>query len=85
MIIDKIIKNVYPKENYIIICEFADGTKKRYDVKKIIKQYKAFNVLLNNKNLFNRVKVDIGGYGIVWDEKIDLASEEIWENGKIIN
>ena len=33
----KKIKNVYPKENYIVICEFEDGLKKKYDFKLLMK------------------------------------------------
>ena len=36
---------------------------------------------LENEELFNKVKVDVGGYGIAWDEDIDLSSKEIWKNG----
>jgi len=36
---------------------------------------------LENEELFNKVRVDLGGYGIIWNEEIDLSSEEIWANG----
>jgi len=36
---------------------------------------------LKNDILFQLVKVDVGGYGLVWNEYIDLACEELWENG----
>lgn len=39
---------------------------------------------LKEKELFEKVKVDVGGYGISWNEDIDLSCEEIWENGEII-
>ena len=78
------IKKVYPAENYILICEFENGIKKKYDIKKLIKQYKVFKELQENEKLFKSVKVDVGGYGIYWNEKIDLATEEIWENGEDI-
>ena len=32
---------------------------------------------LQNIELFNKVKVDVGGYGIVWSKDIDLLSEEL--------
>lgn len=77
------IKKVLPKENLIIEVEFENKIKKEYDIQKIINKWKVFKKL-ENDNLFKKVKVDIGGYGISWNEDIDLSCEEIWENGKII-
>ena len=74
------IKSIKPLENMILEAVFFNGEIKKYDMKKLIKKHKVFKNL-ENKELFNKVKVDIGGYGIVWNEDIDLSSEEIWENG----
>lgn len=74
------IKNIIPKENLIIIAEFENGIKKQYDIKKLLNKIEIFSIL-NNKAIFNNVVVDSGGYGISWNENIDLSSEEIWENG----
>lgn len=79
------IKKVYGKDDYILICEFEDGIKKKYDLKELIEKYSIFKKLENNINLFKQVKVDNGGYGISWNEEIDLAVEEILENGEDIN
>lgn len=40
-----------------------------------------FNNLKTIKGLFQQVKVDAGGYGISWNDEIDLASEELRLNG----
>ena len=37
---------------------------------------------LARSSLFNLVQVDSGGYGIIWNEDIDLACNELWNNGK---
>lgn len=74
------IKDVKPLENIILEVLFNNGEKKKYDVKLLIEKYEVFKKL-ENKELFNKVKVDIGGYGIVWNEELDLSSEEIWING----
>lgn len=33
------------------------------------------------KNCFFFVTVDVGGFGIVWDDSLDLSCDELWENG----
>ena len=78
------IKKVIPKENLIIEVEFENKIKKEYDINKVIKKWTVFEKLKNNE-LFNKVKVDVGGYGISWDENIDLSCEEIWQNGEKID
>lgn len=74
------IKCVKPLENMIIKVIFENGEIKKYDMKPLIEKYEVFKKL-NNKELFNKAKVDIGGYGIIWNDDIDLSSEEIWNNG----
>ena len=69
------------KENFIIFCRFNNGRSKIYDMKTIIKDEKNFKEL-EDENLFNKVKIDSGGYGISWNENIDLAVEELWDKGK---
>ena len=34
--------------------------------------------------LFEQVKVDAGGYGISWNDEIDLSCDELYHNGKVI-
>lgn len=77
------IKRVLPKKDLIIEVEFENQTKKIYDVKKVMNKWSIFEKL-KEKELFEKVKVDVGGYGISWNEDIDLSCEEIWENGEKI-
>lgn len=77
------IIEIEAKENFILIAKFENGTKKKYDMKQLIDKYDVFKDLKNN-NLFKMVYIDQGGYGIVWNDDIDLASEHIWENGEKI-
>lgn len=75
----KVIK-VKPIENYIIEVIFENNVIKLYDVSILFEKWKAFKELKNNE-LFNQVKVDIGGYGISWNEELDLSCNELWDNG----
>ncbi len=74
------IKLIKPLENMILEAVFSSGEIKRYDMKNLIKNNENFKKL-ENKELFIKAKVDIGGYGIIWNENIDISSEEIWKNG----
>lgn len=36
---------------------------------------------LKNNNIFKNIKVDVGGYGISWNDYLDLECTELWGNG----
>lgn len=77
------IKNVEALYNYILKIIFQDDTVKYYDVSKLFDKWIVFQDLKNINGLFEQVKVDQGGYGISWNDKLDLACNELWENGYI--
>jgi hypothetical protein len=74
------IKEVKPLDDMMLMVTFDNNIMKNYDVKKIIDKYPVFKEL-KNKNIFNLVHVDCGGYGISWTEEIDLSEYEIWDKG----
>lgn len=77
------IKSVNPLNDYKLSIIFAEGITKIYDVKPLFIKWPIFNELKNVK-LFNEVSVDKGGYGIIWNDYIDLSCDELFENGKTI-
>lgn len=76
------IKSITPQENYILLVTFESGEQKLYDIKPLTKKFHIFQELTTIEGLFKKVKVDQGGYGISWNENIDLSCNELWENGK---
>ena len=76
------VKSVKPLSNYIIEVIFIDNTTKYYDVSLLFKKWVIFQNLVNIQGLFEQVKVDSGGYGVSWNDEIDLSCNELWENGK---
>ena len=76
------MKNIEPLDNFILYVTFENDVKKYYDLKLIFDRWQEFKILQNNKVLFSNVKIDAGGYGVSWNEDIDLSSNELWENGK---
>lgn len=75
------IKSVYPLENYVILAVFRNGIEKKYDMRCLFPVFPQFKDFENVPGLFERVKVDAGGYGISWNDDLDLDAEDIWENG----
>ncbi len=77
------IRSVTPLDDYILRVEFCEGITKLYDVKKLFNVFDVFNKLKEN-NLFYKVKVDKGGYAVIWNKEIDLACDDLFYDGKII-
>jgi hypothetical protein len=38
--------------------------------------------LLNTPAFFRAVRVDAGGYGVSWNDAIDLSEYELWTKGR---
>ena len=75
------VKSVIAKDNYELIIIFAEGITKLYDVKPLFEKIPLFAELKENHAVFTCVTVDVGGYGIVWNDDLDLSCDELWENG----
>ncbi len=76
------LKNIEALPDYKLKAEFLSGEIKIYDCKPLFEK-EAFK-LLENENFFRKVRVDSGGYGVIWNDEIDLAESELWINGKNI-
>ena len=60
---------------------FQDGTEKEHNVGMLSSVFPQFKEFETNPELFAEVKVDAGGYGISWNNELDLSADEIWECG----
>ena len=75
------IKSVTPLQNYILCVQFSEGVTKHYDLKPLFSKYPMFLPLLDQPELYYSVSVDVGGYGIIWNDDIDLSCDEAYYNG----
>ena len=75
------IVSVKPMKNFVLLVGFQNGIEKTYDMRTLYPIFPQFEVFENDINLFNQVQVDIGGYGISWNDDLDLDAEDIWEDG----
>lgn len=74
-----------PLPPYKLLIHFSDGTAKEYDMAPLLDSCSAFAPLKTIPGLFQQVAVDQGGYGISWNDEIDLDASELWENGTPVN
>ena len=75
------VKNVTALPEYVLLAHFMDGSDKLYDMKQLFAQYPIFRSFETTPGLFEQAKADVGGYGIVWNEDIDIDADEIYQNG----
>jgi hypothetical protein len=79
----------YPKvqtamaiDDHTLVIEFDNKQKKKYDITPLLK--KEMFSLLKNPAVFKAVKVEQGGYAVVWDNNIDLSEYELWSHGQVM-
>lgn len=78
------VKSVSPLKNYKLHVQFEEGIVKIYDVSLLFDKWPAFKIFIDEPDLFEAVKVDKGGYGVIWNDELDLSANELYENGTTI-
>ncbi len=77
------IKSVSALPDYKLSVQFSEGVTKIYDVSPLIEKHKMF-APLKDTELFGSVSVDVGGYGIIWNDDIDISCDELFFEGKSV-
>lgn len=70
-----VVKEVHPNDDYTLLLTFADGEKKIYDAKPLLKkpiysQLKSLPFFLSAKAKYDTV---------VWSDDVDIAPEYLYE------
>ncbi len=73
------IKAVEPLEEKRLLVTFDNEVRKIYDCRDIL-ELERFQ-LLHRDAFFRAVKVDPGGYGVSWNDDMDLSEYELWTHG----
>lgn len=68
-------------ENLVLLVGFQNGIEKMYDMHTLYPVFPQFKAFESDSDLFNQVQVDVGGYGISWNDDLDLDAEDIWDDG----
>ena len=75
------VKNVSALPEFKLSVQFSEGVTKICDLKILLGKISAFRYLENHPEEFASVRVDVGGYGIIWGDKLDLSCDALWKNG----
>ena len=66
-------------DDMTLIVEFSNHDRRRYCIAKLLNQ-PMFSPL-QSPSFFRNFQIDQGGYGIIWNDEIDLSEYELWQNG----
>lgn len=72
-------------EDVKIKVTYQDGTIVKFDISTLFFKYPQFKILQENRELFMMGRLDPGGYGISWNDELDLDATSIYFDGEIID
>ena len=75
------ITSIATLPDFILLIGFSTGEFKQFDVKPLIEKYQPFKALTDINGLYEQAKIDVGGYGIVWNDELDLSADGLYEQG----
>lgn len=78
------VKSVAPLPGFKLSVQFSEGVTKLYDMNPLFEKIQVFLYLRDNSADFYSVSVDVGGYGIIWGDDLDLSCDELWEHGAVV-
>lgn len=77
------MRTLTPLPGFNLEVSFETGEKRRYDVKTLFDRFPVFKRLMEN-DLFEKATLSPGGYGVIWNDDIDLAGDEIYYGGEVM-
>ncbi len=78
-----VIINIIKIDKLEITLQFSDDTIKQVDLSLLIPN-KVFEPL-KDISFLKQARIDPGGYGISWNEDIDISESYLWDNGITIS
>ncbi len=75
------IKSIEPKADFKLLVDFDEGRRVVYDVAEDIRNVEAFQELKTLAGLFGTARLDSSRTCVVWNERVDLPSDTIYEYG----
>lgn len=78
------IKHIETLDDYKLLITFDDGLVVCYDVREDIDAVEDFKSLETVVGLWQQVKLDSSRTCVYWNDRIDIASDTIYEYGKLV-
>lgn len=75
------IVSVNTLNNMTLSVVFQNGIVKILDVQTLYSMFPQFKAFETIPDLFQQVHVDTGGYGVSWNDTLDLDADTLWKNG----
>jgi len=63
---------------------FQDGKIFEYDLVRVFDKYPQLKDLRTDRNLFINGHLDPGGYGVIWNDRLDFSAMSVYVYGKFI-
>lgn len=76
------IQYIKALEHYRLLIIFENGEIRLFSLLSKLHQYPYS--LLKEDDLFQNVRLDSGGYGISWNDDIDISENELWQNSSLL-
>jgi hypothetical protein len=73
------IQTVRPLPERRLLVSFVNGDQRVYDCRALMGLERFYP--LYDEVFFKTVTVDAGGYGVSWNDEVDLSEYELWHNG----
>lgn len=77
----KKVEDVIPLENYNLLVFFRDGKVRKCNMKPYFESHASFQILLKNAAYFQRVQIQTDGYGITWNDNMNIADSVLYGMG----
>jgi hypothetical protein len=74
------VKSVTPLSGKQLFVTFITGDTRVYDCAPLLNESPFYS--LKDDAFFKNVHVDQTGYGVVWNDNVDISESELWINGK---
>ena len=74
-----IVDVVILKKNNIL-CFFADGSTKKIDLNELL-DAEGIDKIIKNEGLFETGKVSLGGYGVIFNDSIEIPANRLYNSG----
>ncbi len=81
---EKRVEDVVVLSQNNLLVFFRDGSVRKVDIRKLAENQEKLSILLRYEELFSRVAIQTGGYGVSWGDSLLISDKILYETGKVI-